>query len=77
MVDEDIDFDDSILEDFDDFDDQSHLYHETDSFYFQVYFCPAGRLKLAFRASSKTNMTKKMKIWRPMSKNTMTRSNLR
>lgn len=36
MVDEDIDFDDSILEDFDDFDDQSHLYHETDSFYFQV-----------------------------------------
>ena len=77
MVDEDIDFDDSILEDFDDFDDQSHLYHETDSFYFQVSSGHACRLKLAFRASSKTNMTKKMKIWRPMSKNTMTRSNLR
>ena len=45
MVDEDIDFDDSILEDFDDFDDQSHLYHETDSFYFQVIYLHAGRLK--------------------------------
>ena len=77
MVDEDIDFDDSILEDFDDFDDQSHLYHETDSFYFQVSSRHAGRLKLAFRASFRTNMTKRMKIWRPMSKNTMTRSNLR
>ena len=39
MIDDDEDFDDSILEhDFDDFDDQSHLYHETDSFYFQGEF---------------------------------------
>ena len=39
MIDDDEDFDDSILEhDFDDFDDQSHLYHETDSFYFQDEF---------------------------------------
>ena len=37
--DSDEDFDDSILEgDFDDFDEQSHLYHETDSFYFQDEF---------------------------------------
>ena len=55
MIDDDEDFDDSILEhDFDDFDDQSHLYHETDSFYFQ------GEFQVNFHEKEKSQKFQKL-----------------